>query len=196
MKKILFLSFFILFLVSCGASKKTIGISDTNTSKSQKPKTYKKANTPKNNTIIISEADEKTILENAEEKLAAIKRQIIDYAKTFQGTRYKYGGMSDKGMDCSGLVCVAFEKEDITLPRISRDIAKQGLPISLSKAEEGDLVFFKTSRKYAINHVGIVVENNQGEIMFIHASTSAGVIISSLYEAYWKKAFVEVRRVI
>ncbi len=196
MKKILFLSFFTLFLVSCGASKKTIGISNTNTSKSQKPTTYKKANTHKNNTIIISEADEKTILENAEEKLVAIKRQIIDYAKTFQGTRYKYGGMSDKGMDCSGLVCVAFEKEDITMPRISRDIAKQGFPISLSKAEEGDLVFFKTSRKYAINHVGIVVENNQGEIMFIHASTSAGVIISSLYEAYWKKAFVEVRRVI
>ena len=99
-------------------------------------------------------------------------------------------------MDCSGLVCVAFEKENITLPRISRDIATKGVPVSLKDIEKGDLVFFKTSRKNVISHVGLVVEANRGEVKFIHSTTQAGVIISSLDEPYWKNAFTEVRRVI
>ncbi|MGK0386921.1 MAG: cell wall-associated NlpC family hydrolase, partial [Patiriisocius sp.] len=55
---------------------------------------------------------------------------IIDHAKTFQGTPYKYGGTTIRGMDCSGLVYVAFQQEDIQLPRVSRDMAKKGKRIS------------------------------------------------------------------
>ena len=99
-------------------------------------------------------------------------------------------------MDCSGLVYTAFQKENITLPRISRDMAKKGILISFKDIEEGDLVFFKTSSRNTINHVGLVVEAKHGEVKFIHSTTRAGVIISSLDEDYWKKAFVEVRRVI
>ncbi|MGK0295007.1 MAG: cell wall-associated NlpC family hydrolase, partial [Ulvibacter sp.] len=90
----------------------------------------------------------------------------------------------------------AFGKEEITLPRVSRDMAKTGKPISLSKSAEGDLVFFKTSKsKKSINHVGLVVGSRKGEIIFIHSTTSKGVIISSMDEGYWKSAFVEARRV-
>ncbi len=122
---------------------------------------------------------------------------IVNYAKSFQGTRYKFGGTTKKGMDCSGLVYVSFKSEKIALPRVSRDMAKKGKRIPVSKAKKGDLVFFKTNKnRNVINHVGLVVENKQGELFFIHATTSKGVIVSSLHEKYWKRAFVEVRRVI
>ncbi len=123
--------------------------------------------------------------------------KIISHAKTFEGTRYKFGGTTKKGMDCSGLVYKAFESENIALPRISRDMAKRGRRISVSQTSEGDLIFFRTNKnKKTINHVGLVVESKRGIIKFIHSTSSKGVIISSLESAYWKGAFVEVRRII
>ncbi|MEW7288978.1 C40 family peptidase [Aquimarina sp. 2304DJ70-9] len=123
-------------------------------------------------------------------------KSIISYAKTFSGTKYKYGGTTKKGMDCSGLMYTSFKKENIILPRTSRTMATQGKPISLKKVGVGDLLFFKTNkRKNVISHVGLVVEV-KGTIKFIHASTSRGVIISSLDEKYWNKAFTLARRVL
>lgn len=122
---------------------------------------------------------------------------IIDYAKQFEGVRYKWGGTTDKGMDCSGLVFESFRAYDIYLPRISRDMAKQGEKISLKQTHKGDLLFFKTrNRRNDINHVGLVVAIEDNAIKFIHATTSSGVIISSLNESYWKNAFAEVRRIL
>ena len=122
---------------------------------------------------------------------------IVKYAKSFNGTRYKFGGTSKKGMDCSGLVYVSYKKENIIMPRISRDMAKKGKRISLDKTEKGDLLFFKTNKnRNVINHVGLVVDINRDGILFIHSTSTKGVIISSLKERYWKNAFVEVRKVI
>lgn len=196
MKKLLLLSFFTLFLVSCGSTKNTGKVPDVIVNKNEsKSKPVRKVNS-RNKTKITNNKSEEAEIENAEESPKEIKQEIIDYAKTFEGTRYKFGGTTEAGMDCSGLVYTAFQKENITLPRISRDMAKQGILISYKNIEEGDLVFFKTSRKNVITHVGLVVEAKRGEVKFIHSSTSSGVIISSMDEAYWKKAFVEVRRVI
>jgi len=115
----------------------------------------------------------------------------------FEGTRYKFGGTTRSGMDCSGLVYVAFGKESIQLPRVSRDMATRGKSVSLSRASKGDLVFFQTNKnKRVINHVGLVTSTKGGEVQFIHSTSSKGVIISSLDERYWKAAFVEVRRII
>jgi cell wall-associated NlpC family hydrolase len=130
-------------------------------------------------------------------KPSSKSESIVNYAKGFNGTRYKFGGTTTKGMDCSGLVYVSFKKEDILLPRISRDMAKKGKRIPLNRTRKGDLVFFKTNKnRNVINHVGLVVEIEKGDIYFIHSTTRRGVIISSLKEKYWKEAFVEVRSII
>lgn len=195
MRKILFLSLFSLFLISCGSTKNTGKVPEAIIGKNDpKPKPVRKINSAKNHTSVSEE--EENIPDAAEESPKEIKREIIDFAKSFEGTRYKFGGTTNAGMDCSGLVYTAFQKENISLPRISRDMAKKGILISFKDIQEGDLVFFKTSSRNSINHVGLVVESKRGEIRFIHSTIQAGVIISSLEEAYWKKAFVEVRRII
>lgn len=131
------------------------------------------------------------------EDTISTSNNIIDYAKQFDGVRYKFGGTSKAGMDCSGLVYTAFKAFDISLPRISRDMAKEGVDVSLAEIQEGDLVFFRTNpRRKEISHVGIVVTSRIGMIEFIHASTQAGVIISSLAERYWHNSFVKAKRVL
>ena len=122
---------------------------------------------------------------------------IIKNAESYNGVRYKYGGITTKGMDCSGLIYVSFKTENIILPRISRDMAKKGILIKLSEAKKGDLLFFKTNKnRNVINHVGLVVTTNSGNIEFIHSTTSNGVITSSLTEQYWRRAFIEARRIL
>ncbi|MGY5851603.1 C40 family peptidase [Salegentibacter sp. F14] len=121
---------------------------------------------------------------------------IISYAREFEGTRYKYGGTTKKGMDCSGLIYVSFLKEDIPMPRTARDLSLEGKRLFLREVSPGDLLFFETNKKRrVINHVGLVVEVSD-EIRFIHSSTSKGVIISSLENNYWKNNFVMARRVL
>ena len=123
--------------------------------------------------------------------------KVIDNALDYNGVRYKFGGTTRKGMDCSGLIYVSFKKEDVLLPRISRDMAKKGSDVRLNKVEKGDLLFFKTSKtRNVINHVGLVTSAKKGNIEFIHATTSKGVITSSLSERYWNAAFVKAKRIL
>jgi cell wall-associated NlpC family hydrolase len=134
------------------------------------------------------------LVETSVNKLA---ETVIENAEDYNGVRYKFGGTSRKGMDCSGLIYVSFKKENILLPRISRDMAKKGQLVQLRQVEKGDLLFFKTGKsKKEINHVGLVTRSNKGRIEFIHATTSRGVITSSLKENYWNDAFVEARRIL
>jgi cell wall-associated NlpC family hydrolase len=122
--------------------------------------------------------------------------KIIHTANSYKGTKYKFGGITNKGVDCSGLIYTAFKKEGILLPRVSRDMALKGEPILLKNIRKGDLVFFITGKKNRINHVGLVIKIVDNEVFFIHASTSSGVIISSLNEKYYKLRFKKVRRVL
>ncbi|MFC5047378.1 C40 family peptidase [Aquimarina hainanensis] len=123
-------------------------------------------------------------------------KSIISYAKTFNGTKYKYGGTTRRGMDCSGLIYTSFKKENVPLPRTSRSMASKGKPVSLKRISPGDLLFFRTNKnKKVINHVGLVVASGKN-IQFIHASVSKGVTISSLNERYWNSCFVGARRIL
>ncbi len=123
--------------------------------------------------------------------------RIIDYAFAFDGVRYKRGGTTKDGMDCSGLVVTTFDKENISLPRSSRDMALTGNSIDLKQVSTGDLLFFATRKNSkTISHVGIVTTARDGFVEFIHASTSNGVIVSNMAEKYWYFAFVQARRVI
>lgn len=128
-------------------------------------------------------------------KIAKEANSVLKEAYKFLGTPYKYGGTTSSGLDCSGLVINSFQAIGFQLPRISRDQAEQGKEIRLKDVKEGDLVFFSTSGS-RINHVGIVEKVKNGEIFFIHSSTSKGVIVSSIEETYWNKRFVKATRVL
>lgn len=125
-----------------------------------------------------------------------IVKNLIETATDNIGVKYKAGGTTKGGFDCSGLVYITFESENIKLPRSSYDQAKIGKVIPLNDAKKGDLIFFKTNKSKQINHVGLIVEVNSDEIKFVHSSTSKGVIISSTKEAYYKNSFEQVNRIL
>ena len=151
--------------------------------------------TKKSKTTVIETVESTPSIKNRETD--SIANLIIDYAKQFNGVKYKYGGTTDKGMDCSGLVTTAFKSEDIYLPRTTQDLAKKGNLVDLKEVQKGDLLFFSTRKNNRkINHVGLVTEARFGYVEFIHASTSLGVIISNLAERYWYTAFVQARRIL
>lgn len=122
--------------------------------------------------------------------------QLIERASENIGTRYRTGGTTKSGFDCSGLMCTTFEAFDIKLPRTSIAQSGFGTKINTEEAKKGDLIFFKTNGRRQINHVGMVVEVCEGEIKFIHASVSNGVIISSTKEKYYEKNFTQINRVL
>lgn len=122
--------------------------------------------------------------------------QLIASASDNIGTRYRSGGTTKSGFDCSGLMCSTFGSFDIKLPRSSIEQSSFGEVIETEKAQKGDLIFFKTNGRSRINHVGMVVEVVDGEIKFIHSSTHSGVIISSTKESYYQRNFAQVNRVV
>ena len=133
---------------------------------------------------------------NAEKSHYCYKtEQLLNVANDYQGIRYRWGGMSRNGMDCSGFVKTAFDQFSIDLPRTSREMASRGERVSKSEAKPGDLIFFKNGGSRVINHVGIIIEVNEDEIKFIHSATSKGVSINSTKEAYYSRGFVQINRV-
>jgi cell wall-associated NlpC family hydrolase len=182
-----FLSLVVLFLVvSCGASKKKNNVS-----------TERKISVGPSDITIETAKEESKPVELPVTRTASKSKQIINTALTFSGTRYKFGGTTTKGMDCSGLLYVSFGEHHIDLPRASYEIAKEGENIDLKNVTAGDLLFFGTSnRKKNINHVGLVVSVDGDDIKFIHSTTSRGVIVSSLREGYWNYAFIKATRIL
>lgn len=129
---------------------------------------------------------------------AHLAEKIINSATENIGVPYKAAGTTKAGFDCSGLVFTTFNQFDIKLPRSSSEQAKVGIDLgkNISKAQKGDLIFFKTNNRSQINHVGIIVETKDNELQFIHASTSRGVIISSTKEAYYERTFSQLNRIL
>ena len=122
---------------------------------------------------------------------------LIAVASQHIGTRYRGGGTTSAGFDCSGLMFSTFKHIDMTLPRSSSSMAVgAGYKIDRSQAQKGDLIFFTTNGRGSINHVGMITEINGDEIKFIHSSVQAGVIISSTEEPYYKKRFIQINRVL
>ncbi|MDO6389987.1 C40 family peptidase [Pontibacter sp. BT731] len=121
---------------------------------------------------------------------------VIQTARSYTGTPYKWGGTTRVGMDCSGLLCTSFQSINVNLPRTSEEQSRFGKTVKVRELKEGDLVFFGAN-KYSreITHVGMVTEvNNDNEVKFIHASTSLGVIENNLYSDYWQKIFIKAVR--
>lgn len=121
---------------------------------------------------------------------------ILTEAQTYIGTPYRYGGMTRNGIDCSAFVLSVFgAAAGLSLPRVAASQSEEGEKIDKENLQKGDLIFFSHGRR--ISHVGIVesVDEN-GEIKFIHAATSKGVMISSLNDSYWGPKYRFGKRII
>jgi cell wall-associated NlpC family hydrolase len=118
-----------------------------------------------------------------------INLNLFKLLDEWMGTRYRLGGTTKKGIDCSALMQILFAGlYGITLPRTAREQYDFSKRISRTELREGDLVFFNTIG--GVSHVGMYLQNNK----FIHASTG-GVTISDLYDEYWTRKFIGVGRV-
>lgn len=158
--------------------------------------------TPPTIEVITKEFGEKAIVENTQEVVPAESavpstiQYLIDTASEKLGTRYRSGGTTYSGFDCSGLMFNTFKQIDLTLPRSSNQQAKIGTKIQKSQAQKGDLIFFATNGSRSINHVGMITEIIGDEIKFIHSSVQLGVIVSSIKEAYYSKRFKQINRIL
>lgn len=121
----------------------------------------------------------------------ANKEEMMGVIMDWFGIPYRFGGMTDRGIDCSAWVQTVFHQVcSVALPRTAREQVNLGRKISRDKLEFGDLVFFHTySRKFA-SHVGIYL----GDDLFAHASSRKGVTVSSLQSTFYDKRFIGGRR--
>lgn len=171
MKRALFILIIAALVTSCHSHRKAA------------EKTHQETNRPK--------------VEHLDDKPATVvpdgkRDDLVKEARKWIGTRYKYGGESRKGVDCSGLVmCVYRDRAGIKLPRNSGQQQEFCTPLKREQLLAADLVFFTTSRKGRVSHVGLYI----GEGRFIHSSTSKGVIISSLDEDYYRRHYHSAGRV-
>lgn len=122
-----------------------------------------------------------------------ISDALVRTARTWLGTPYRYGGQSKKGTDCSGMLMVIYKDvANLSLPRNSAEQRNYCLDINRRSLQPGDLVFFSTStRGGKVSHVGMYVGGGK----IIHASSSRGVIESSLDEKYYKNHYHSSGRV-
>ncbi len=167
MKRILLYPALVLLLCACGGSRKTV----TTPSAIEVPASKYK--------------DGKGI----DRKLAS---RLEKEARTWIGTKYKYGGETKRGTDCSGMVMSVFrDVAKIKLPRSSAEQQKFCKPVKKDNIAPGDLVFFSSSKKGRVTHVGLYIGNGD----FIHASSSKGVMISNLSQDYYVRHFHSAGRV-
>ena len=120
---------------------------------------------------------------------------LYNFIEDWYGVRYRMGGNDKSGIDCSAFVQRVYENVFCTnLFRTALEQFKMcKMVFNKDSLKEGDLVFFHTGRKgRRISHVGIYLVNN----FFVHASSTQGVVISSLDEAYWSRYFAGAGKVL
>lgn len=121
---------------------------------------------------------------------AQVRAQLLKQLSEWKGVPYRYGGLSKKGVDCSGFIHLTFAEEfGIRLPRTTQTQSLKGVVVEQSELLPGDLIFFNTGFKQ--QHIGIYV----GKKQFIHASSSRGVMLSRLDNPYWQDAYWHSRRI-
>ncbi len=145
------------------------------------------------NKNIDADTHEELVLNEENELL----KKVLKKAISFKGTPFKFGGESKDGMDCSGVVFASYKEIGLTLPRSSRNMFYEGVEVNLKEVDKGDLLFFDVKTfNDKVNHVGMVTSVNDYEVNFIHSTDLKGVIITSINESDWKKAFIKAKRII
>lgn len=119
-----------------------------------------------------------------------VQARLIQQYNTWYQAPYKMGGLSRNGVDCSGFTYLTFrDRLGYTIPRTTKSQVQIGVKVARDSLHIGDLVFFHTS--IYSDHVGIYL----GDSNFLHASTSKGVMISTLNQEYWAERYWTARRV-
>jgi probable lipoprotein NlpC len=120
------------------------------------------------------------------------KNAIADAFMYWLGTPYRFGGLTEKGIDCSAFVREVFRSAgQMELPRTARMQYKVGEKVDRDELMFGDMIFFKTSSYASITHVGIYLSDD----LFVHASSRQGVTVSSLNSRYYSSRYRGGRRV-
>ncbi|MGY2291115.1 C40 family peptidase [Pseudomonas sp. SDO528_S397] len=127
--------------------------------------------------------------------LPVLADSILERGLSLIGTRYRFGGTSEAGFDCSGFIGYLFREEaGMNLPRSTREMINVDAPlVARNNLKPGDLLFFSTGRaRGRVSHAGIYLGDDQ----FIHSSSrrSGGVRVDSLGDSYWSKTFIEAKR--
>jgi lipoprotein Spr len=122
--------------------------------------------------------------------------QLYDACSSWIGVKYRYGGNTKKGVDCSGFVSAIYKQTyGIRLERTTAGMLRKNcVPVKRNNLREGDLVFFKATgagKRKTPAHVGIYLKNGR----FIHASSSRGVVVNSLSESYYVRVWLTGGRV-
>ena len=124
---------------------------------------------------------------------SSMGQQVVDYAKQFLGVPYVYGGNGPNSFDCSGFTTYVYRHFGYTLNRTATGQLSNGVSVSKSELQPGDLVFFKSGGSKPVSHVGIYVGGGQ----FIHASTNTyEVRYDNLTSGYYNNVYVYARRVL
>ena len=119
-----------------------------------------------------------------EKRRVAIEKKLLTSYTKWKGTKYKLGGDSKDGIDCSALTRRVYrETFNQELPRVSTQQIKKGSRVAGKDLKSGDIVYFRPDNR--IDHTAVYVGNS----IFINASSSKGVVVSSLQSPYWRKYF-------
>ncbi len=179
------------FLFSCSALKKSVrpvGSSSVKTSDSRASESgYIRS------TVVIKKDVAPVEINTRDVKPS----KITDYALQQLGVPYKYGSIDKrKGFDCSGFITYVFSHFNIMVPRITYQFTNAGVDIPIEFSKPGDIILFTGSdaRSGIVGHMGIITKNDRGNIEFVHASSSRGVVVSNM-NSYFIPRYVRVNRI-
>ncbi|MBX2939509.1 MAG: C40 family peptidase [Ferruginibacter sp.] len=149
--------------------------------------------TPSLSKASILQKKPRTTTQTVLNKMAATVQNLplFGFIDDWYYTRYRFGGTTKKGVDCSSFTLQLFrDVYQISLPRTARQQYEISIKVNEEEMQEGDLVFFNT--RGGISHVGVYLVNGY----FVHASSSRGVMVSNIREPYFSKRFLGARRIV